>query len=323
MRDIFISYRRDDSKDPVRALYQSLVPLYGEDRVFMDVDSIAPGSDFRKEIERWLSRCGVFLVVIGPKWLTLKGANDDSGPRRLEIRNDLHRQEVATALMKGDSLPVIPVLVDGATMPTEQQLPDDLKDLAFRNALALSHEDWGANLQKLVNTVRPYVGEPKNASVDRIEPSKPRDPILDRLEDQINWYDIKSTRLQKTYQRAKIIAFMSACLIPFLAALQMAMPSTADPITGVAQTRITLGTTIALLGILIAMLEGVLLMGQHQQKWVTYRSTCEALRREKSLYMAGAGVYAAAANPRILLAERMETISSQEKTSWVSMQQPR
>lgn len=161
MSAIFISYRREDAEDSARALYESLVPQFGKDRLFMDVEAIALGSDFRQAVEHSLSSCGVFLAIIGPAWLDIKPDNDPSGQRRLDNPGDYVRQEVATALKKGADLPVIPVLVRGATMPAADKLPDDLKDLAFRNALILSHLDWDSNVQKLVTAVGPHVGEPK------------------------------------------------------------------------------------------------------------------------------------------------------------------
>jgi hypothetical protein len=155
---IFISYRREDSEDSARALYESLLPQFGKDRVFMDVEAIALGSDFRQAVESSLSNCGVFLAIIGPSWLNITAPNDPSGKRRLDNPEDTVRQEIATALKKSASLPVIPVLIRGASMPTADQLPDDLKDLAFRNALSLNHLDWDGNVQKLVDTIRPKVG---------------------------------------------------------------------------------------------------------------------------------------------------------------------
>jgi hypothetical protein len=85
---------------------------------------------------------------------------------------------------------------------------------------------------------------------------------------------------------------------------------------------ITIGTIVALLGVLITILEGILQLNQYQQTWVTYRATCEALKHEKFTYIAKAGVYAAATDPRSLLAERIETIGSQENSKWASLQQP-
>jgi Protein of unknown function (DUF4231) len=140
------------------------------------------------------------------------------------------------------------------------------------------------------------------------------DPIIDRLEDQINWYDAKSSKFQKTYKRIKAIEIIAAALIPFLSALHLSGDNSHLPIT--------LGTITALLGVLITILEGILQLNQYQQTWVTYRATCEAMRHEKFTYIAKAGVYAAAADPRALLAERIETIGSQENSKWASLQQP-
>jgi hypothetical protein len=124
------------------------------------VEAIALGSDFREAVEGSLANCGVFLAVIGPTWLNAKAPDDPSGPRRLDNPGDYVRQEVASALKKGSRLPVIPVLVRGASMPTADQLPDDLKDLAYRNALTLNNLDWDGNVAKLVSAIRPHVGEP-------------------------------------------------------------------------------------------------------------------------------------------------------------------
>lgn len=141
-----------------------------------------------------------------------------------------------------------------------------------------------------------------------------KDPIIARLEDQINWYDAKSSQCQKMYKWIKGIEIVAAALIPFLAALHLSDTNSHFPIT--------MGTVTALLGVLITILEGVLQLNQYQQVWVSYRATCEALKHEKYTYLAKAGVYATAADPRALLAERMETIGSQENTKWASLLQP-
>jgi hypothetical protein len=146
------------------------------------------------------------------------------------------------------------------------------------------------------------------------------DPIIDRLEDQINWYDAKSSKLQKAYKRIKVVEIVAAALIPFLAALHIS-ETNPQPHT-ILGVPLSIGTVTAMLGVLITILEGVLQLGQYQQNWVTYRATCEALKHEKFTYIAKAGVYASAADPRALLAERVETIGSQENSKWASLQQP-
>ena len=157
---IFISYRREDSEDAARALYESLVQRFGKERLFMDVEAIGLGLDFRDAIEHSLASCGVFLAMIGPGWLNARAGADSSNQRRLDNSSDYVRHELATALKKGRDLPVIPVLVNEARMPSADQLPDDLKELAYRNALTLGHLDWDGNVNRLVNAIRPYIGEP-------------------------------------------------------------------------------------------------------------------------------------------------------------------
>ncbi len=147
-----------------------------------------------------------------------------------------------------------------------------------------------------------------------------QDPIIARIEDQINWYDGKSSKCQKTYKRIKVIEIIAAALIPFLSALHIS-DATPQPLT-LAHIPLTIGTVTALLGVLITILEGVLQLNQYQQIWVTYRATCEALKHEKFTYIAKAGVYAAPGDAHALLAERAETIGSQENSKWASLQQP-
>ncbi len=157
---IFINYRRDDSAGYAGRLADDLSKQFGADRVFMDVTDIAPGADFRKEIERQMAACGVTLVMIGKSWLTDHG-ND--GARRLSKADDFVRLEIATALKRDIS--VIPVLVDGAAMPGARDLPPDLEALAWRNAVELRHAYWESDLRVLVAALRQIVPESENAAM--------------------------------------------------------------------------------------------------------------------------------------------------------------
>ena len=131
------------------------------------------------------------------------------------------------------------------------------------------------------------------------------DPILERLEDQIQWYDRKSLSNQRAFKRIKITEILAAACIPFLGTF---------PLPHV--TWFTGG-----LGVLITILEGFLHLNQYQQNWILYRSTCEALKHEKYLYLGQAGPYANAPNAHSLLAERIESSVSQEHAKWASVQQ--
>jgi formylglycine-generating enzyme required for sulfatase activity len=142
---IFISYRRGDAEGQARALSIELTNYVGDGSVFMDVDSIALGRDFRQSLHASLESCEALLALIGPSWLDAK---DAGGRRRLDDPADFVRQEIATALKR--NIPVTPVLLQGAAMPAEESLPDDLKDLAFRNSFELSHTRWRSDVRELV-----------------------------------------------------------------------------------------------------------------------------------------------------------------------------
>ncbi len=149
MRKIFISYRRDDADEAAGRLSDHLVSQFGQDSIFMDVDGIAPGRDFRKVIEETLTQCDVLLGVMGKNWLDIK---DETGKRRLENESDFVRLEIASALRR--DIPVIPVRVQGASIPKPDQLPGDLQDFSYRNAVELTHERWNSDVQVLVEKLK-------------------------------------------------------------------------------------------------------------------------------------------------------------------------
>lgn len=134
---IFISYRRGDSSGQAGRLYDRLVARYGHDRVFRDIDAINPGTNFAQRITEVMHSCSVLIAVIGNDWLF---AADKSGFRRLDDSRDWVRVEVVTALEQ--KIFVIPVLVDGADMPQEDDLPEALWPLAGIEALELSEHRW-------------------------------------------------------------------------------------------------------------------------------------------------------------------------------------
>lgn len=130
---IFISYRRDDSIDAAGRIYDRLADRFGRESVFMDVDTIPFGIDFRRYLQDAIARCDLLLAVIGHHWQEARYCEGPSeGRRRLDDPCDFVRIEIQTALERG--IPVIPVLVGRATMPLEVELPDGLKELAYRNA---------------------------------------------------------------------------------------------------------------------------------------------------------------------------------------------
>src|SRR5262249_27010977 len=147
---IFISYRREDSSGHVLALIPPLRQRFGARRIFKDTDSIAPGQDFLKVIQRELETCAVLVAVIGREWLTVQEPRLKC--RRLEAPNDFLRLEVASAL-KDERILVIPALVDKATMPAAEDLPVDLQPLARRNAIELSDVRWDSDVERLMQAI--------------------------------------------------------------------------------------------------------------------------------------------------------------------------
>lgn len=151
---IFINYRRSDSAGWARQLHGDLQARFGARCVFRDV-AIEPGVDFIEHIERVMDASEVCIVVIGPRWAT--ATNGDG--RRLDDPDDLVRGEIERALQRTDVV-VIPVLVDGATMPSERELPDGLRTLARRNACELSDSRWDYDIEVLCRRLRRVLGEP-------------------------------------------------------------------------------------------------------------------------------------------------------------------
>lgn len=172
MRGIFISYRREDAEGQAGRLFDDLSAHFGRDAVFMDVAAIKKGLDFRRIIYEHVTSCGVLLVIIGKRWLS---ATDSKGKRRLDDPNDFVRLETAAALSRG--IPVVPVLVQDASMPKEQDLPDVLKELAFRNGTELTHARWDSDVKLLIEDITSYVGTPAMAE-SSTQPTREQSPVI-------------------------------------------------------------------------------------------------------------------------------------------------
>jgi Protein of unknown function (DUF4231) len=135
-------------------------------------------------------------------------------------------------------------------------------------------------------------------------PKHQESPAWQRLETQISWYDRKSAYNQRQFKAFKVSQIVVAALVPVLAAIAGA-------------PRWTLGA----LGAIVVIVEGLQQLFQYQQNWITYRSTCEALKHEKFLYLCDAGPYAHTSSKDRLLAERIEGLVSQEHARWTSGQE--
>jgi hypothetical protein len=149
---VFISYRRSDAEGWAGRLSDSLRAHLGQVRIFRDIEDIPPGVDFIEYFTKAVGECDALIEIIGPDWLTVA---DASGRRRLDDPNDPIRLEVVAAIRR--NIRVIPVLLEGATMPKAEDLPDDLQPLARRNAYPLSDSRWADDTKKLAGILRAFV----------------------------------------------------------------------------------------------------------------------------------------------------------------------
>lgn len=145
---VFISYRRQDSAASCGRLYDRLVSNLGAERVFRDIDSLAPGTLFADRLRRSIAECDAFIVLVGPSWLAV----DTEGRRRLDDPADFVRLEIEAAL-EGRK-PVFPVLVEGARMPAASDLPLSVAPIASSNAIEIADRHFSADVQRLLVAIR-------------------------------------------------------------------------------------------------------------------------------------------------------------------------
>jgi hypothetical protein len=152
-RTLFLCYRRGDTEDAAGRLCDRLVAVYGAGRVFIDIDSVPLGIDFVDHVTDQISKCSAVIVMIGKQWLTIK---DKKRRRRLDNEDDLVRAEIAAALKQ--KIPVIPVVVQNASMPVADDLPDDMRLLARRNGIQLRPEQWREGVERLLKELDKVMG---------------------------------------------------------------------------------------------------------------------------------------------------------------------
>lgn len=161
MPRIFISYRRDDAGYIAGMLAERLEDVFGSDSVFIDVDAIPLGVDFREYLNQAVAKSELMLALIGNEWLNVKNAQ---GLRRLDDPADFVRIEIEAALKR--SIPVVPVLLEQARMPLETELPPSLQPLAFRNAAEIrSGRDLNYHIEQLIRGIKNQYGVTASAVV--------------------------------------------------------------------------------------------------------------------------------------------------------------
>ena len=150
MSKVFISYRRSDSRGAAGRIYDRLKECFGERNVFRDVDAIEPGQEFAKVISERVGASDVLIALIGIDWMTVV---DAQGQVRIRASNDYVRMEISTALKLGKK--VIPTLVDGAKMPKREELPEEIRSLADRNAIEITDQRFDYDVGELIKGIDP------------------------------------------------------------------------------------------------------------------------------------------------------------------------
>jgi TIR domain len=182
MSGIFISYRREDSAAYAGRLYDWISQHFGKDKIFIDVDTIQPGEDFVDAVEQKVGGCDALVALIGKDWLNCR---DEEGNRRLDNQGDFVRVEIVAALNR--NVRVIPVLVEGARMPSDKDLPEPLTKLTRRQALELSYTRFHQDANRLIEALEKALAaaeERRTAEQQRLalEKSVPMRPVREESE---------------------------------------------------------------------------------------------------------------------------------------------
>ena len=180
---VFISYRRADSAAYAGRITDHLTAHFGEDAIFLDVNSIEAGLDFVKVLENAVQSCDVLIAIIGSQWLDILN-------QRLGDSEDFVRIEIATALSR--EIRVIPVLLDDAVMPQSIELPENLKLLSRRNAVQIHHYSFKSDIDRLMQAVESKLGNTK-------ENQKNEKNLQLKIEEVIS--RIKGRRYEDAYQQ--------------------------------------------------------------------------------------------------------------------------
>jgi TIR domain len=165
MSKVFISYRREDAAGYAQAIYSQLERQLRRHQIFMDVDTIEPGVDFVTRIEQAIGECDVVIALIGNRW---KGERNNALPRIHDPQDFIHL-EISAALSR--DIRIIPVLVDGARMPSPDELPSSLHRLLRRQALELSNTRFRFDLDRVSQAVR------KALASSKPKKKRPRKPV--------------------------------------------------------------------------------------------------------------------------------------------------
>jgi hypothetical protein len=159
--ELFHSYRRTDAPGQAGRIGERLINYFGPGQVFKDIESLPPAANYIDFIREKLTLAHVMVVVIGPNW---------AADSRLRDSDDLHREEVRTAIERG--IHIVPVLVDGAKMPRKEDVPSDLLPLIYRGAIEITDSRWDYDVGRVVETVERLLADsPKRKNFLKQVPS--------------------------------------------------------------------------------------------------------------------------------------------------------
>jgi hypothetical protein len=145
---LFLSYRRNDTGPIAARIHEELERQFGRASIFMDVEEIPGGKPWRKQIDDALNDCHALIVLIGSRWLE---------GRRLDAPDDLVRWEIEQALAR--AIPILPILVDKARMPVENQLPKSLSALVKQQGLPVDGDrTFSDTMARVIEDLRTLIG---------------------------------------------------------------------------------------------------------------------------------------------------------------------
>ncbi|WP_313952146.1 TIR domain-containing protein [Accumulibacter sp.] len=168
--DVFISYRRSDAPAAAGRLAHDLAEHFGDRRVFLDISDIAPSSAWDESIDGALRACKAGVVVIGRSWMA---GSEDGQPPRLQDPADVVRGEIAALIEQRKA--IFPVLVEGARLPEESELPAELRTLLRFQATAIDNGGWEATMSLLIRAIESVIRHAENAGGAQSGDALPRE----------------------------------------------------------------------------------------------------------------------------------------------------
>jgi hypothetical protein len=192
---IFISYRRDDAKYQAQKIFNALTGVLPRENVFIDVDSIPLGHNYVTVLETWVSQCDALLALITKDWVG--SIHPKTHQKRLVDLNDPVRVEIREALRR--EIPVVPVLLDGASIPDADELPDDIRELNRRQASIVEYRTFDDDVARLIRKLQLNSDAESTKrspiTLDERKPATvaPSNPVLDRTLEHSYWVALEDS----------------------------------------------------------------------------------------------------------------------------------